>query len=189
MNTGTWRTTVGTKIQAGKLPPGSSVRQRVNVGPGFIQSLAYGTGSGYADLFIAKTLVLTPATSTTLDLYGGTDFVDVFGDPANFRAVKSMHIAIDDDDIVGTSGVRIGGAGSNCFPCNFADTSDKALIYPASNPFLCGSQAGITVSSTAKNLKIENLSLAESVTVVIYIAGSAASVGVPMGLGLLFTYP
>ncbi len=145
----------------------------------------FGTGPGRMSIEVFSTLTIPAATAITYDLYSGGDFLDVFGFPATFRVVKSLVIWVGTGG--DASGVCIGGAASNCWPASFADVTDKALIFPGSGPFVADRNAGTDVTSTSKNLKIENLGLVAA-NLEIRIAGGIDAAGYAMGpLGL--TYP
>lgn len=140
--------------------------------------LRFGIGSGQANVFCAYTTTLAAAESATYDLYTGTDIKDLFGGTAAFRILRGVEIAIVDGG--DTTGVRVGGAAANEFIGWFVSAGDQQDIYPSGAPYLAGSPAGKTVSSTVKNLKVENRS-AVAVTIRILLAGSSFSAGEVMG--------
>lgn len=171
MTTGTSQVSVGISATGTLTPSGGSLATNTSAASaGITQSTSYGTGSGQADLFVLREKTLTAGASATYDLYTGTDLPDVFGDTAAFRKLKEVVIWVSSGG--DASGVRIGGAASNPTLMNFADASDKALIFPSGLPFVAGSPAGFTVSAGAANLKVENLG-AVSVTVRVWLAGTS----------------
>lgn len=180
----TFQTTV--RLKAKYRPSGSGAATPYQTGEGIVQLVSVGTGSGYADQFIERRIVIPAASSVTLDLFTGTDLKNIENLTAPLAAVKNatIWVATDTGD---SSGVRIGGAASNAWLANFGDTSDMATIYPDGPPWCAGSPAGLTVSSTSKNLKLENLGAAAA-TVHIKIAGSSSSSGMLLGI-LGMTYP
>lgn len=147
---------------------------------GHAQSVSYGNGEGYADYYIDRSITIGAGSSVTYDLQTGTDLKSIFNETATLAAVKSIAIWVD-ADTGDESGVRIGGAASNCWLANFSDTSDMATVFPGGAPWCAGSPAGLTVSSTAKNLKLENLGAAAA-TVTIKIAGSSRTTGMLLGI-------
>lgn len=149
--------------------------------------LQYGTGSGYIDREIITDRAIPASSSVTYDLYTGTDLVGLQDESAPFRTVKYLEISVLSGG--DTSGVRIGGAASNEWVGFFVAAGDKQDIFPSGPPFVVGSPAGKAVTSTTKNLKIENLGAAE-VVVRIVIGGSINPPGGFTGLfGGLLTYP
>lgn len=171
MTGGTWGVSLSVNGNGELLPTNGLGTGKVSVSVGADQSLTYGTSSGKGDIFVMKSVTLTATTAATYDLYTGTDLIDLFGDTAAFRKIKSIVIWVYSGG--DATGVAIGGAASNTWVANFADSSDKALIYPSGTPWCAGSPAGIAVGSSTKNLKVENLG-AVSVTLYVCIAGSSA---------------
>lgn len=165
--------TVSTAVRAtGSLVPANQPRgPSITLSDGVRQSLAYGTGSGEADIAVFQTRTLTAGASATYDLYTGTDLKDVFGDTAAFRKVKGIYVWVDSGG--DASGVAVGAAGSNIWVGFFGDTSDKAKVFPSGPGYVGGSPAGVAVGATTCNLKIENLG-AVSVVVGIALAGTSA---------------
>lgn len=153
------------------------------------QSLTYGTSSGKVDVPCAGEFLIAAGGSLTLNLYdGGTttsDLTTLFGGAANLRRLKSMTFSVVSGG--GTEGVAIGGAASNAHTLFLGDTSDKAKIFPSGPALPLGSPAGETVTSTAKNVKLENLSSTESVVVRVTASGNQVEPGYAMGvLGLTY---
>jgi hypothetical protein len=184
MTAGNYALTIGVLESAANTPL-NGTQSRFNQNSGVRVPYAYGTGPGRMSDEVYTSVVLGASASITYDLYAASDLSNVFGFPCGFRNIKNFVIWVSDGG--DSSGVRIGGAGSNCWPANFADTSDKSLIYPDSGPWVCDRNAGTNVTSSAKNLKIENLG-AVAVTLQIRIAGGIDAAGYAMGpLGL--TYP
>lgn len=191
------RTTVTTTVQlAGSVPaPGSAPANTLldpstTVTPTITQSLTYGTGSGKADVFCAGEFLMAASGTLTLNLYDGStttsDLVRlVTGAAAALRRVKSLTFSVVSDG--GTEGVAVGGAAANAHTLFLSDTSDKVKIFPDGPALTLGSPAGQTVTSTAKNVKLENLSSTASVVVRVTAAGSEIESGYAMGvLGLTY---
>ncbi len=162
------------------MPPGTDSRNRITIGDGNVQSLAYGVGDSRFDIPVDVVRTIVASGTLTIDLFGGVDLLDRFGRGANFRKVKSLSIHVDDGG--DSNGVRIGGAGSNAWLANFGATTGTWDIFPDGPPMLIGSPAGITVSSTSKNLLLTNRSSTSAVNLVIRIAGSCAVGGVVTGI-------
>jgi len=181
MTGGTLRSTSSVKVTGSDSATGGKAARTTTSQ----QTVAYGTGSGRGDLFVSRSRTLAAGASETLDLWTGTDLLDPLNGPTPFRVVRYVEIAVAAGG--DASGLRVGGAAANCWGGFFADTSDKYLIFPAGPSFRGGSPAGVAVTSSAKNLKIENLGAAE-VTYDIVLAGDNSTAGDAMGvLGL--TYP
>lgn len=138
--------------------------------------LTYGVGTGKVNLIVCSDHNLTASggltPSATWDLYTGTDLKDLDGGTAAFRFVRyaGMFILTGGD----SSGVRVGGAASDCWPAFFADATDKWLIKPGGMPFQGGTREGVAVGASTKNLYVENLGAA-AVTVRVILAGSSST--------------
>lgn len=141
--------------------------------PGGI-ALNFGVGTGSANIFCAFTLPLAAGASSTMDLYTGTDVKDLFGQPAPFRILRGIEIAIVSGG--DSSGVRIGGASSNEFRGWFVSAGDQQDIFPDATPYFASSLVGKALTTSTKNLKVANLGAVE-VTLRILLAGSAYAAG------------
>jgi hypothetical protein len=172
--------------EVGANTPLNGSKSQFNHSDGIRVPLSYGTGPGRMSVEVMQTKTIAAATAVTYDLSSGTDFQDIFGFPAVYVVIRSLVIWIADGG--DEDGVSIGGAASDCWPASFASTTDKALIYPDSGPFCADRRAGTLVTSSAKNLKIENLSTTEAVSLAIRIAGGIDGGGYAMGVFGL-TYP
>ncbi len=183
MTGGTYTTNLSVS-EIGANTPLNGQTSRFNKADGIRVPLLYGTGPGRMSSMVKTTRTINALTAVTYDLYSATDFVDVFGDAVGFRNIKSITIwVLSGGD---TAGVRIGGAASNCWTANFADSSDKALIYPDSGPWIADRNAGSILTTSALNLKIENLG-AVAVTLAIRIAGGIDAAGYAAGpLGMVY---
>lgn len=171
--------------EVGANTPLNGRKSQFNKSGGIRVPYTFGTGPGRMSNEVGDTFTIPALTAITYDLYSANDFTNVFGFPCGFRNIKSIVIWVSNGG--DSSGVAIGGAASNCWPANFADISDKAMIYPDSGPFVADRKTGTVVTSTAKNLKIENLGLVAA-NIEIRIAGGIDASGYAMGpLGL--TYP
>lgn len=188
------RTTVTTTVQTtatipapGNAPANTLADPTASSGGSVTQSLNYGTGSGFVDVFCAGEFAIGPNASLTLNLFDGgattADLTTVFGAAANLQLVKSLTIGV----ISGgdASGVRVGGAASNPWAGFWGSTFD---IFPAGPAPPFGSPAGAVVSGTAKNLKITNQSTTATVVVRIHASGSSIVPGNWTGFFGLLTY-
>lgn len=153
------------------------------------QSLTYGTSEGELDVPCNGQFLIGPGASLTLNLYDGgataSDLTTVFGAAANLRNLKNLSVAVVSGG--DESGVRVGAASSNEFVGWFAGAGHAADIFP-DGPALChGSPLGKAVTSSAKNVKIENLG-AVAVVVQVIAGGTSVTVGSAMGvLGLTYS--
>lgn len=152
------------------------------------QSLTYGTSSGKMDVPCNGQFIIAAGGSLTLNLYdGGTttsDLTTLFGDAASLRNVKSLSVVVTSGG--DASGVKVGAASSNEFVGWFSAAGDAAVIYPSGPALSFGSPAGKAVTSSAKNLKLENLGAA-AVIVSVVAAGTTVVSGSAMGvLGLTY---
>lgn len=186
------RCTVTTSVSlSASIPaPGNAPAKTVSdpstsISPNNTFSLTYGTSSGEADIFCEGEFTIAASSSLTLNLYdGGTTTSDLVrlltGAAAALVTCKSLTIAVTSGG--DTSGVTVGAAASNIFAGFFGDTSDTVTIYPSGPALSLGCPAGVTVSSTAKNLKLTNNSTTDSVTVQVTAVGTSVTVGTVMGL-------
>jgi hypothetical protein len=169
MTSGTWIGYAGAQVQAGKLPANALTTLPFGsaVGPQF--SLAYGTGSGQADLYVVQFRTLAFGAAETLDLYAGT-VLDVFGDAAAFRTLRQVVLWVYAGG--DAAGVTVGNAAANPHPLFFGATTQTWGIYPSGPGLVGGSLAGVAVSTTARNLKVLNNG-AVSVTYGLALAGGS----------------
>lgn len=174
----------------GTVPPDGALRdiriqQTDTVQP---TTLPLGTGVGTFDLSCINDKSIPASSSLMFDLFTGTDLPGAEGETCAFRIVRRVWISILSG---GTSGIRIGGAASNEFSAWFVASGDKSDIYAGGPHFDQGdAQVGKTVTSSTKNLKVENLSTTAAAVVRISVTGSAQVVGGWVGpwFGLV-TYP
>lgn len=161
-----------------------------SVSGGTAQTCSFGTGSGAVNIVCSAEYILSASGTLTIDLYSGgvtsSDLPDLFNGAAPFRLVKGLSVEIVDGG--DTSGVRVGGAASNEWVGFFAAAGDKYLIFPGGPSFLGGSPAGVAVTSTTKNLLIENLSTSASVTVRVTAGGTSVVSGQWTGFWSFLTY-
>jgi len=190
------RAVVTTTVQlSGTLPPPGSAPS--NTLPGSTanptattkQELTYGLSDGEIDVPLTGEYLIAAGGALTLNLYdGGTtasDLTNLFGGASNLRVVRSLTFAVVSGG--DSSGVAIGGAASNEFYGFFAAAGDKVKIYPDGPALALGSPAGAAVTSSAKNVKIENLGAAE-VVVRVSAAGASITVGQWTGFWGFVTY-
>lgn len=138
-------------------------------------SLAYGTGSGQADILCAGEYDLTVSgggtPSVTIDLFAN-GLPNVFGGTANFLHLKAIHVSIKSGG--DSSGVKIGNAGANPNKLYFDSATDTWTILPNGTPFVGGDPAtGVVVDSTHRNILIANASAVAVVTVRVMLAGTS----------------
>ncbi len=139
---------------------------------GDTEVLAFGTASGLADIYCYAAFSIALSSSSTFDLFTGSDFKNVMGDTAAFAKLKSIYVQVV-DGTGGTAGVTIGGAASNANALWFGNQNDTWTIFDGGPPFIGGNPAGVTVDATHCNLKISNNSSSAAVTVIIALAGSS----------------
>lgn len=150
-------------------------------------TLEVGTGSGSFDRATASDRAIPAGASVTYDLYTGADLLGPVGETAAFRIVRKVKISIVSG---GASGVRVGGAASNEWVGWFVAAGDKQDIYVGGPPFQQGDPvSGKAVTTTARNLKIENLSSTVEAVVRILVVGNTAAGGESLGWLWLWTYP
>lgn len=171
MTGGTW--TLSTAIRATGLltPANQPTGSRISLSDAIGQTLTYGTTAGKADIVCFQTRTLATVTAATYDLYTGTDLLDIFGDTAAFRKIKSLMVWVDSGG--DAAGVTVGGAAADAWVAFFGNINDVWTVFPSGPPLLGGSPAGVAVGSGTKNLKILNNG-AVSVVVGIAIAGTSA---------------
>lgn len=175
LNNGSMTVSVTTKCSGsiasqGNAPANAVSPPAVSPSSGRTQALAYGTGSGQADIYVCAEVQINATSSATYDLYTGTDLRDLFGGAAPFRKIKSLVVEVRSGG--DTAGVAVGGASSNEWAGFFAAAGDKLKIFPSGIPFAVGSPAGVAVGASTCNLKIENLG---AVAVVLRICAGGTS--------------
>jgi hypothetical protein len=186
---GSLQVSLGVRMTGKDRAPGNTPTSTIpdsekTVAGGGSQVLAYGSGSNRADTFAASEFAIPPLTALTLDLYAGgvgdEDLQTVLGQSAPFRILRSLVVVL----AAGTgdeSGVRCGGAPSDEFQAWFVRAGDKFDIFPGGPPFVQGSPAGKSVTATARNFRIENLSESVFARVRVYAAGGKIVSGMSMG--------
>jgi hypothetical protein len=173
-------------------PPGLSIEEHIRdavirQGKTLQSSYSHGTYTSQVDTEVWQAKGIAASSSATWDLYTGTDLTDLNDGTAAFRTIRFAAVAILQCEDA-TSGVRVGGASSNEWVGFFAASGDKQDIFLDGPPWQAGSPAGKAVTSTTKNLKVENLSTTKEVIVLVVLGGSIQVSGGLMGvLGL--TYP
>lgn len=170
MTGGTWNLFTSLRVTGALVPTNQPAGPKLTLSDRIGQTLAYGTGSGQADIFCFQTRTISATTTLTLDLYTGTDLKDIFGNTAAMRKVKGICVWVDSGG--DASGVQVGGAASDTWMAFFANTSDKHKIFPSGPDYRGGSPAGVAVGAATKNLLIENLG-AVAVVVGIAVAGTS----------------
>jgi len=180
----------GTLPAPGNAPSNTLANPTANPTATTKQELTYGTGEGEIDVPCNGEFIISAGGTLTLNLYdGGTttsDLTTVFGAAANLRRVKSLTFAVVSGG--GENGVAVGGAASNEFYGFFGAAGDKVKIYPDGPALPLGSPAGATVTSAAKNVKLENLSSTAAVVVRVTAAGTTVEPGYATGLIGMPTY-
>lgn len=149
-------------------------------------TLQHGLGAGTFDHYTLSDRAVLPNSSVTYDLFTGTDLRGPVGETCPFRIVRQVKIAILSG---GASGVRVGGASSNEWLGWFAAAGDQRDIYAGGPPFWDGDpEDGKPVTSSAKNLKIENLSTTTEAVIRVFVSGSVHAPGTPIGWLWAWTY-
>lgn len=171
MTGGSGAISVGLRFGGEFLPTNGVKSAKVPAVAGATQSIAYGTSSGQADIVCYQTRTMLAAATLTLDLYTGTDLLDIFGDTAAFRKIKQLAVWVASGG--DAAGVVVGGAASNAWAAFFSDASDKHKVFPSGLPYLGGSPAGVAVGTTTKNLLLTNAAAVSSV-VGIWVVGTSA---------------
>ncbi len=169
MTGGSWQLSVGLRAAGSKLPPGGTRPARVNASSQVSQVLGFGTDDAQMDTECIVETVLDAGMSETFNLYSG--LLDVFGDAADFRTLRSAAIWISDggDD----AGVTVGGAASNAHPLFWGGTTPTQTIYPNGPMAGGGGNVGVAVTNSVKNVKLVNNG-AVSAVVRLSFAGSGA---------------
>ncbi len=170
MTSGSWRLTTAVR-SFGTFTPTNGVKAvPLLVTRGQTQSLAYGTGSGQANLHVVTLRTILAGADATLNLYDGS-LLDVHGQAAAFRKLRAVVVRVVSGG--DASGVDVGedGVVTNPCPLFLKGTTPRATVFPSGPAFSAGSPAGATVSNTAKNLLLHN-SGAATVVVEVALAGS-----------------
>jgi len=186
MTGGSWRSVTSIDARGFNAFPGSITPPKVREVGDAIQSLAFGTGTNRFDTAVAIEHSLAPGASETLNLFDGS-LLDITGMAATFRMLKGFAAWVTAGG--DSAGVTLGQAASNSTTLFWVGTTPGETIYPSGAAIGNGSPAGIAITATACNLKIVNNG-AVAVTYALYLVGSRAGAGSPIGLpNLLLTYP
>lgn len=188
MTGGSWKLQTALAISGQNLLTNTVAPVALSATPTASQSLVYGTGAGTLTIITNNTYVIGPSGTLTLNLFDGS-MTDMAGATAPFRLLRGYSIFVQSGG--DSTGVTIGNAGSNPHPLFFGATSATKTIYPGGPDDSGGTGVGtgVAVTSTVANVKIVNNSPSAFVTVVVTFTGTQCVTGVPMGLGLLLTYP
>ncbi len=185
MTGGSWRAQTALTLAGENLLPFATQAIAISLQPNVTQTMLYGTGSGTISGLIARSYPLAPGTSVTLNLFDGS-LTDVAGGTVNWRLLRGYSVWISANGDSG--GVTVGNADTNAHPLFFGATTHTKTVYPSGGADGGGSPDGITIDSSACNVKIVNNG-AVAATVSVNIAGTNAVGGAPMGLFPMLTYP
>lgn len=134
------------------------------------QNTDYGTASSQADILCAGDFDIPAGGTLTIDIYTGSDLPNVFGGAAPFRTLRSVLFAITAGG--DSSGVVVGNAASNANQMFFGAQTHTWTIFPSGPPLVGGSDAGVAVDATHKNINLHNAGAADA-TVRIMLAGGS----------------
>lgn len=135
----------------------------------FFLNLTSGTGTGAVNLApLVVSGSLSTSASTTYDL---TSYTDVCGNTVStMTKLKFLYL-----ENTGTVALDVGGAASNQFVgTGFLKDTTDIITIAGSQVLVIAVSAGITVSSTVKNLKILNTSGSTAATYKLIIVGSSS---------------
>jgi len=185
MTGGSWRLTTAIQARGVNAFTGAITPPKVSEAGNAIQSLGFGTGSARMDSLVAISQSLAPGASVTFNLFDGS-LLDITGMSATFRVLKGFAAwVVSGGD---SAGVTLGQAGSNPTSMFWVGTTPGEVIYPGGPAISNGSPAGVLVTSTTCNLQVLNNG-AVAATFALYLAGSTAVSGSPIGFSnLLLTY-
>jgi hypothetical protein len=184
------------KVAATIPPPGNAVANSLPAttptpSDSGTQTVPYGTSPGKADVYCVGQYQLAAGASITLNLYNGgatpNDLTRLDGTAANLRNGRQLFARVVSGG--DSTGVAVGGAGSNPWYGPLGSATAAPLIYPDGPPLPLGSlTANFTVTATAKNLLLTNNSPTATATVNVFVVGVSVTAGTLMGLFPLFTY-
>lgn len=171
MTSGSWRLSTAVRFAGTHLPSGGVRAVPVNLTKGPTQSLGYGTAGGTLDVPVVRRLTIPDGTSETLNLYDGS-LLDVFGQPAPFRTLRSVAVWVESGG--DATGVVVGADGvvADPVPIFLTGTNPRVTVYPSGPAFSAGSPAGVAVDATHRNLKLTNAGAADAVVVVALAGGT-----------------
>jgi hypothetical protein len=172
---GSWLVTAQAKISAAKIAPqgtaspttlSNPTADAVGTGQG---DLAFGTATGQGDILCAGDYTLAGGANVVIDLFAN-GLPNLLGGTANFAKLKGTFFTVLSGG--DSAGVAIGGAASNATAMFFGNQNDVWTIYPSGPPFPGGSDDGVVIDATHRNIKILNAG-AVNATVRVLLAGSS----------------
>lgn len=184
MTGGSWRVNVWLEMVGLKDLSTADITIPVSSRDTQTQSLAFGTGDASFTTTVVVSQGLPPGASHTLDMYDGS-LTDIYGDAAELRELRAFAFWVESGG--DSSGVTLTGGASNPHTLFWTGTTPGQTVYPSGPPALGGGTAVVSVTSTARTLKLTNNG-AVDVTYKLVLVGSLTVSGAAMGvLGL--TYP
>lgn len=185
MTGGSWRINTVLALTGALRPQFSSASISTTLDASAIQSIAFGTAEGEMSILVDQTRPLPAGVSETHNLFDGS-LLDIYGDAAKFRKLRGFAFQVHSGG--DSSGVTIRGGDSN--PCTlfWVGTTPGQIVYPDGPAAAGGSDAGITISSSACTIKVTNNSAVECSYRMLF-AGSVCVPGSPVGLALSLLYP
>ncbi len=176
LTAGSWQGSTGAQINGATIAPQGNASPNTLTSPSVSESssgsdsLSFGTTSGKGDIYCAVQVALGIGANVIYDIYTGTDVLDVYGKTAAFRTLRRIYVRIATGG--DASGLTIGAPGSNGNKLFFADVSDAWTIFPTGPAFPGGSDAGVVVDATHKNIKFLNNG-AVALTFDLFLAGGS----------------
>lgn len=173
---GTWQASAAVRISGAAIAPQGNAASTTLTSPttdanGSGQhNTSYGVGAAQADILCAGDFDIAPAGTLTLDIYTGTSLLNVFGGTAPVRKLKDIFFTITAGG--DAAGVTIGNSGVNAHALFFGDQTQTWTIFPSGPPLIGGSDAGVVVDATHKDIKLVNGGTV-GVTVRVMLAGTS----------------
>lgn len=188
MTSGSWSLSLGLRLAGKKLGGGNTVAVKANPTSACQQTFGYGTGDDQVSQVVLQERSLAAGASENLDLYDGStnspQLLDIVNDVVAFRKIRSFALWISDGG--DSAGVTVGNAAANPNTLWWGGTTPTQTVYNDA-PMTGGSDAGVTVTTSLRYIKVLNNG-AVAVTYTVAIAGGLTISGAAMGvMGL--TYP
>lgn len=136
-------------------------------------TLAFGTGAGQADTFVAQTRTLAAGASEELVLSDGS-LLDVFGQAAGLATIKFIGIypVANPDGSTAASGAVVGDAATNPHALWFGGATQTQSVTAGGVPFQQGDAAGkVVAAGSADRVKVANSDGANKFSYVLVLAG------------------
>ena len=112
---------------------------------------SFGTGVNAFNIVYADTTTLTDGSNTTLDLFASGSLLDIFGRALTLAAIKLLYVKNNSTD----SALLMGGGVATDLDI-WAATSDITIVQPGGIFLWIDPSASGVVTSTNKNLKLED---------------------------------